>query len=182
MNQLRTQYIKVVAPSLKEKLGYKNNLAVPTVKKVVINVGLGAGLKDKEFIDSVKNTLNRIGGQKPVETLSKKSISNFKIRKGMTIGVKVTLRGERMWDFLEKLIKITLPRVRDFRGVSARGFDANGNYSLGFKEFIAFPEIKPDELERMHGLEINITTTAKNAKEGQALMSGLGFPFKEEEK
>jgi len=181
MNNLKGQYLKQVIPALKEKFGLKNSLAVPTIKKVVINVGLGAGLKDKEYLDNVKNTLIRIAGQRPVETLSRKSISNFKIREGMVIGVKVTLRGTRMWDFLEKLIKVTLPRVRDFRGISTKSFDARGNYTLGFKEYIAFPEIRQDELEKLHGLELCISTTASNAGEGEALLSELGFPFKKDE-
>lgn len=181
MNNLKEQYLKQVVPAMKAKFGMTNSLAVPMVKKVVINVGLGAGLKDKEFLDNVKNTLNRISGQRPVETLSRKSISNFKIREGMVIGVKVTLRGTRMWDFLEKLIKVTLPRVRDFRGISAKSFDARGNYTLGFKEYIAFPEIRQDELDKLHGLELCIGTNAVNREQGEALLSELGFPFKKEE-
>lgn len=181
MNNLKAQYIKQAVPALQAKLGLKNVMAVPTVKKVVINVGLSQGLKDKEFVDNVKNTLVRISGQKPIETLSKKSISNFKIREGMVIGIKVTLRGARMWDFLEKLVKVTLPRVRDFRGISLKSFDNCGNYTLGFKEYIAFPEIRQDELERLHGLELCISTTAKNFEQGKALLIELGFPFKKEE-
>jgi len=181
MNNLQKQYKEKVVPVLMEKLNSKNILAVPAIKKVVINVGIGPGLKDQEYLNTVKKTLEKISGQKPVETLSKKSISNFKIRIGMVVGVKVTLRGKRMWDFLEKLTKITLPRVRDFRGISDKGFDKNGNYSLGFKENIAFPEIRQDELEKIHGLEINITSTTKNKEEGKLLLSELGFPFRQEE-
>lgn len=165
-----------------KQFGYTNKMAVPAIKKVVINVGLGAGLKDKDFIDAVKTTITRISGQRPVETLSHKSISNFKIRIGQSIGVKVTLRGARMWDFLEKLIKVTLPRVRDFRGISPRAFDQNGNYALGFKEYVAFPEIRQDEMEKLHGLEICIATTAGNQAEGRALLTELGFPFQHEDK
>lgn len=177
MNNLHKKFKKDIAITLKEKLGLKNALAVPTIEKIVLNVGIGPGLKDNEYLETVKKTLSRITGQKPIETLAKKAISNFKIREGLVVGLKVTLRGERMWDFIEKLIRISLPRVRDFRGVSPDSFDDNGNYSLGFKENIAFPEIRQDDVERAHGLEIVITTTAKNKEEGKVLLSGLGFPF-----
>lgn len=181
MNSLKAQYKKEVVPALQERFGYKNQLAVPNIKGIILNVGIGLGLKDKEYIDTVKSTLSRISGQKPIETLSKKSISNFKIRQGMAVGIKVTLRGARMWDFLEKLIKITFPRVRDFRGLNAASFDQKGNYSLGLKECIAFPEIRQDELERVHGLQITISTTTRNIEEGRALLTELGFPFKLDE-
>lgn len=164
------------------KFCYKNRLAAPRLLKVVLNVGLGQGLKDKEYCETAKATLARISGQKPVETKSRKSISNFKIRQGMVIGVKVTLRGAKMWDFVEKLVKITLPRVRDFQGLSLKGFDGQGNFSIGFKEYLAFPEVSSDEIERQHGLEITISTSAKNRKEGEELLQLLGFPFKKEEK
>jgi large subunit ribosomal protein L5 len=179
MNNLKKRYNEEAVPAMMKKFGYKNRMAAPTVKKIVLNVGISAGLKDKEYTEAVKNTLTRIGGQKPVETKSKKSISNFKIKEGMVIGVKVTLRGGRMWDFLEKLIKVTLPRVRDFRGLAADAFDKNGNYSLGFKEYIAFPEIKSDEIEKIHGLQACISTTAQNAEEGRELLRLLGMPFKD---
>jgi len=181
MNNLQKYYKEKVVPELAKKLGYKNQLAVPTIKKVVINVGIGPGLKDKDYLETVKNTLTRISGQKPVETTAKKSISNFKIKEGMVVGAKVTLRKERMWDFLEKLIKVTLARVRDFRGVSDKSFDKQGNYSLGFKEYIAFPEITMDEVEKLHGLEIIVATNCKNAQEGRILLAELGFPFRNEE-
>lgn len=182
MNNLQKQYNKEVCPALMKKFECKNKLAVPTLKKVVVNVGVGAGLKDNEYIENVEKTLLRITGQKPVRTIAKKSISSFKIREGMVVGVKVTLRGTRMWDFIEKLIKVTLPRIRDFRGIDPKGFDKKGNYSLGFREYIAFPEIKPDEVEKIHGLEVNITTSAKSRDEGFELLSLLGFPFKKENK
>ncbi len=182
MNSLKEQYSKEVVPALMKSLGYKNKLSVPTIKKVVLNVGIGAGLKDKEYLEIVKNTLRRISGQEPIETTAHKSISNFKIRQGMVVGIKVTLRKSRMWDFLEKLVKITLPRVRDFRGLSSQGFDNRGNYSLGFKENVAFPEIKQDELERMHGLEVCISTSAETKEQGKVLLQELGFPFKKEDK
>lgn len=181
MNSFQKQYREKVVPALKEQFGFKNVLAVPNLQKIVLNVGVGAGLKDKEYIATVKNNLTRISGQKPVETIARKSISNFKIREGMVVGVKVTLRGQRMWDFVEKLVKVTLPRVRDFRGIPNTCFDKEGNYSLGFKECIAFPEIKQDEVERLHGLQVIVTTTAKTKDQGRALLTALGFPFKTEE-
>ena len=182
MNKFKEQYIKEVVPALMKKFGFKNKMMAPNLKKVVINVGLGASLKDKEFVDAVKQTVAKISGQRPVETLARQSISNFKIRIGQAVGVMVTLRGARMWDFLEKLVKVTLPRVRDFRGVSANSFDDHGNYALGLKEYVAFPEIRQDEADRMHGLEICISTTAKNKEQGRALLRALGFPFKAEDK
>ena len=181
MNNLHQQYKKDITPALKEKLGYKNIYQVPALEKVVINVGIGKGLKDKEYIETVKKTLVRISGQKPIETVAKKSISNFKIREGMVVGIKVTLRGARMWDFVEKLVNVTLPRVRDFRGISPKSFDEKGNYSLGFKEYIAFPEINQDEVERLHGLEVVIVTKANNKEESKVLLEALGFPFKKED-
>jgi len=182
MNNLLKQYKEVVAPALMAKFNYKNKMAVPTLNKVVLNVGIGQALKDKDFIDTVIKTLERISGQRPVKTIAKKSISNFKIREGQVIGAMVTLRGPRMWDFVEKLVKIALPRVRDFRGISPNGFDKKGSYSLGLKEYICFPEIQQDEVERLHGLQVNVVTTAKTEAEGRALLTDLGFPFKEETK
>lgn len=182
MNNLKEQYIKEVIPALMKQFGFKNKMMVPNLKKVVINVGLGASLKDKEFVDAVKQTLEKISGQRPVETLSRKSISNFKIRIGQAIGVMVTLRGARMWDFVEKLIKVTLPRVRDFRGVPLTSFDDHGNFALGMKEYVAFPEVRQDEMDKVHGLEVCISTTAKNKEQGRALLRELGFPFKTADK
>jgi large subunit ribosomal protein L5 len=176
MNNLQKQYNEKICPILTEKLGRKK-MALPKLEKIVLNIGLGQGLKDKEYLETVKSTLIRITGQKPVETVARKSISNFKIREGMVIGAKVTLRGRRMWDFLEKLIKISLPRVRDFRGISENGFDARGNYTLGFKENLAFPEIKQEEIERIHGLELTIVNTANNKEEARLLLGELGLPF-----
>lgn len=176
---LHATYTKDVVPKLKTEFGYKNVHAVPTVRQVTLNVGLGKGLKDAKFLETTERTLRRITGQHPVKTKSRKSISNFKIRQNMVIGMKVTLRGKRMWDFLEKMLKVTLPRVRDFRGVPSNSFDANGNYSLGFTEHIAFPEIRPDEVELIHGLQVTVGTSAGSAKEGYALLKHLGFPFQE---
>ena len=164
---------------MKEKFGYKNIHQVPTVEKVVLNVGVGDHLKDNDYFEAVSKTLARISGQKPVLTKAKKSISNFKIREGMVVGVSVTVRKDRMWDFIEKLVKVTLPRVRDFRGITSKSFDKQGNYCLGFKEYLPFPEINLDEVEQLHGLEVVITTTATNKAEGMALLTELGFPFKE---
>jgi large subunit ribosomal protein L5 len=148
------------------------------VDKVILNAGLSKGLKDASFVDIIEDSLRRISGQKPVKTKAKKSISNFKIRQGMIIGMKVTLRGKRMYDFLDKLINITLPRIRDFRGLDDKAVDKTGNMTIGLKEHIAFPEIGSDEIEKIHGLEIVINTTAKNKEEGYELFKALGFPFK----
>ena len=152
MMSLKEKLQKEVAPALQEKFGYKNAMAVPRILKVVVNSGVGPGLTDPRFNEVVENTLIRITGQKPVKNLAKKSISNFKIREGLTVGMMVTLRGDKMYDFISKLINITLPRVRDFRGVSDKTVDQNGNLNLGFKEHIVFPEIKSDEVEKIHGL------------------------------
>jgi large subunit ribosomal protein L5 len=173
-------YKTTVVPKMKKDFGYKNTNAVPVIKKVTLNIGLGKHMKDAKYLEAAENTLERITGQHPVKTKARLSISNFKIRQGNVIGMKVTLRGPRMWDFLEKLVKVSFPRVRDFRGISPKGFDGQGNYSVGFHEHIAFPEIRPDEIELTHGLQITISTTAESPKEGQALLKHLGFPFKEE--
>ncbi|MBT4722955.1 50S ribosomal protein L5 [Candidatus Falkowbacteria bacterium] len=178
MNNLYKQYNELVVPKLMEEFGCKNRFQVPQLKKIVINVGVGSRLKDKEYLKTVKNTLERITGQKPVETVARKSISNFKIRDGMVVGVKVTLRGTKMWDFIEKLVKVTLPRVRDFRGVSRDSFDNSGNYSLGFNEHVAFPEIQQDEVESVHGLEVNLTIDSNNKEESFRALELIGFPFK----
>ena len=180
MNNLKKTYNKTVIPALQKEFGYKNVFQVPRIRKVVLNVGLGSRIKDKEHVATVKKTLERITGQKSVETKAKKSISNFKIREGMVIGIKVTLRNNRMWDFLERLVKVTLPRVRDFRGISAESFDDNGNYSLGFKEHVAFTEIDQDEVESIHGLELTVTIDTKDKKASKYLLTTLGFPFKQD--
>ncbi len=182
MDRLDKQYKKKVIPELKKKFSYKNDLEVPRLSKVVLNVGIGPGLKDADYLENIKKMLIRISGQMPVETKAKKSIASFKIREGMIVGVKLTLRGNRMYDFIEKLIHVTLPRVRDFRGLEPNKFDSKGNYSIGFKEHVAFPEIRSDEVERIMSLEVNIATTAKTDKEGYELLKLLGFPFKEKNK
>ncbi|MCX6785296.1 MAG: 50S ribosomal protein L5 [Candidatus Komeilibacteria bacterium] len=176
---LREKYQKEVAAKMQKDFGYTNALAVPKILKVTLNVGIGKGKDDPKVAETAENTLKRISGQAPVYTLSKKSISAFKVREGMKVGLKVTLRGKRMWDFLEKLIGVTLPRVRDFRGLDPKNIDTTGNLNLGFKEHLVFPEIKSDEVERLHGLELAITTTAKNKAIALALFKYLGFPFKE---
>lgn len=178
MNRVNDTYRNVVVPALKEQFGYKNLLAVPKIEKIVINVGTGPGLKDPKFNEVVEATLQRITGQRPVKTAAKKSISNFKIREGLVVGMVVTLRGKRMWDFLDKLINITLPRVRDFRGIDPKIIDKRGTMNLGFREHIAFPEIKSDEIEKIHGMQVTIVTTAHSYQEGLALFTNLGFPFR----
>lgn len=179
MNVLLDHYQKKVAPALKEQFGYKNVNAVPRIKYVVINVGISATKKDAKTEEIVKETLRRITGQQPVPTLAKISISNFKVRQGMTVGMRVTLRGARMYDFVEKLVAVTLPRVRDFRGLKPSIIDDHGNVSIGFRESGPFPEVRAEELERLHGLEVTIGTSAKTKAEGLALFKMLGFPFQE---
>ena len=178
--RLKEQYHKEILPALKEKFGYKNNLAAPKIAKVVLNVGTGQGLKDAKFNEVVEDTLLRITGQRPVKTVAKKSISNFKIRDGLVVGQSVTLRGSRMYEFLDKLINVTLPRVRDFRGLDSKSVDPKGNLNLGLREHIAFPEIKSDEVEKIHGLQIAVVTTAKTREEGLELLKLLGFPFRKD--
>jgi large subunit ribosomal protein L5 len=174
---LYEKYKKEIVPALKKELGLKNVMQVPKIQKIILNAGIGRFVKEPRFIENVENTLSKISGQKPMRTKAKKSISNFKTREGMEIGVAVTLRGVKMYQFLEKLLSITLPRVRDFRGLSEKSFDKNGNYAIGFKENLAFPEIKADELEKIHGLQIIINTNAKNKVAGKALLTHIGLPF-----
>ena len=171
-------YRTKVVPALEAELQVKNPHAVPAVTKVVLNAGFGDSVKDPKLQEAVVSTLTRISGQKPVLTKAKKSISAFKIRQGMVIGAKVTLRGTRMYEFLDKLINVALPRVRDFRGIPPQAFDKQGNYTLGFKEHLSFPEIRSDEVEKIHGLEVVMATTAKDAAAGRALLQALGFPFR----
>ena len=178
-NALATQYKETIAPALQQEFGYKNIMQVPTVQKVTLNVGYGRHVKDKAYIDNVDKTLAQITGQKPVHNKAKKSISNFKIREGMPVGASVTLRGEAMFNFLNKLINVTFPRVRDFRGIKVKSVGKDGNFSYGFKENIAFPEITADAVERIHGVEVTITTSATSREEGLALLKGFGMPFQE---
>jgi large subunit ribosomal protein L5 len=176
--RLKEKYQKEITKALKEKFGYKNVSQIPRLEKVVLNVGFGKKAKEKESTESVEKTLRLITGQKPVLTKAKISISAFKIREGMIIGAMVTLRGQRMYDFMEKLINITFPRVRDFRGLNEKGMDRTGNYTIGFKENSPFPEIKVEDLNNIHGLEVIVKTTAKNREEGLELLTLLGLPFK----
>ncbi len=171
-------YMKEVSPKLVEKFQYKNKIQAPKVQKIVINVGFGRHSKDKDFIKNVQETLLRISGQRPVLTKARLSVSSFKVRQGMTIGAKVTLRGAKMYDFLEKLVHVTFPRVRDFRGISDKGIDNTGNITIGFKDNSAFPEVEAEDLDKIHGLEICISTTAKTREEGVELFHLMGFPFK----
>jgi len=177
---LKEHYIKNIIPVMKEKFKYKNALAIPKIEKVVINIGIHLGMKDK--VSAMENTLKRISGQRPVKTLAKKSISNFKIREGMVIGMMVTLRKEKMYNFVEKLINVVLPRLRDFHGLTEKSIDKNGNLNIGFREHIVFPEIDSEEIDSLHGLEMAIVTTAKNKKEGLEFLKLLGFPFEKENK
>jgi large subunit ribosomal protein L5 len=176
--RLKQYYKKHVLPKLQEELGIKNEMAVPRMEKVTLNVGIGPGLKEPKYKEQVEATLAKITGQRAVLTRARKSISSFKIREGMEIGVKATLRGDRMYDFVEKFINIVFPRVRDFRGIEVKKVDKDGNISVGIKETLAFPEISPEEIELNHPLEITITTTANSRDEGVALFEKLGFPFK----
>jgi large subunit ribosomal protein L5 len=178
-SRLKTKYQNEVIPGMKKKFGYQNIFAIPKIEKAVVSVGLSQGLKDPKFLEIVEETMKKITGQRPVKTLSKKSISNFKIRKGMPIGMIVTLRGQRMYDFVDKLINITLPRVRDFRGLSPKLLDQDGNLSIGFREDICFPEIKSEDVEKIHGLQVTIKTTAKNKEKGLELLKLFGFPFQQ---
>lgn len=177
--RLQEKYDKVIVASLMKDFGLKNVNAVPRFKKVTINVGLKLGVKEPKYIDAAERTLTRITGQKPVKTLAKKSIANFKIREGNVVGMMVTMRGRRMYDFLDRFINLTLPRVRDFRGLAETSVDAHGNMSVGFREFIAFPEISPEDSELTHGLEVTIVTDAGNREKGLALLKATGFPFRE---
>lgn len=169
-----------VIPDLREELGLKNDLAVPRIKKVKINVGIGSLTKQtKDFTDVVENVA-KITGQKPVVTKAKIAVSNFKLRKGMPVGITTTLREKRAYDLIDRLINVVLPRVRDFRGLSIKAFDGNGNYSIGFKEALVFPEINPDDITNVHGIQVTIVTSAKNDDEGLILLKKMGFPFKKE--
>ena len=174
-------YRKEVVKKLSTQFGYSSVMEIPRLKKITLNMGLGEAMDDKKVIVSAMEDLEKISGQKPVKTVSKKSIAGFKLREGWPIGCKVTLRGARMYEFLDRLISIALPRVRDFRGLSIKSFDGRGNYSLGFKEQIVFSEIDYDKIDALRGLDVTITTSAKTDKEAQALLQAFSFPFKEKE-
>jgi large subunit ribosomal protein L5 len=180
--RFKEKYQKVIVPQLETEFGFKNKFLVPRLTKVVLNVGFGHQAKEKEFIANVATGLTKIAGQKPVFTAAKKSVSAFKIREGLIIGSKVTLRGQRMYDFIDRLVNVTFPRVRDFRGLDEKAVDKTGNLTVGFKEHISFPEIRAEEVDNVFGLEVCIGTSAKNRAEGLALFRLLGFPFKKESK
>jgi large subunit ribosomal protein L5 len=180
--RLKEKYNKEIIPKMKEKFGFKNTMLVPHLTKVVLNVGFGHHAKDKEFMAAVSDGLARITGQKSIFTAAKKSISAFKVREGLIIGAKVTLRGQRMYDFTDKLVNITFPRVRDFRGISEKSIDKSGNLTVGFKEHIAFPEIKIENVNSVYGLEVCLVTDTNNQAQGLELFRLLGFPFKKESK
>ena len=178
MSRLRDRYSKEVAPALKKEFGYKNVMAIPKVQKVVVNMGLGDATQNAKIVDTGADELGRITGQKPVITRAKKSIAQFKVRKGMPIGTMVTLRGERMWEFLDRLVSVALPRVRDFRGVSRKAFDGRGNYTLGLKDQLLFPEIDYMKVDKARGMNISVVTTAKTDEESRRLLQLLGMPFR----
>ncbi len=175
--RLREKYDQEIIPSLREKFGYKSVMEAPKLEKIVINMGVGDAKENSKHLDAAINDLTLISGQKPVVTKAKKAISNFKIRQGMPIGCKVTLRGTRMYEFMDKLINAALPRVRDFKGVSPKSFDGRGNYSLGVKEQLIFPEIEYDKVEKLRGMDIIFVTTAKTDEEAKELLNLLGMPF-----
>jgi large subunit ribosomal protein L5 len=178
MTRLQEHYRKVVVKKLSERFGYKNPMQVPRITKITLNMGVGETTADKKIIENAVADMTKIAGQKPVITKAKKSISTFKIRDGYPVGCKVTLRRKQMYEFLDRLISISLPRVRDFRGVSGRSFDGRGNYSMGVKEQIIFPEIEYDKIDVLRGMDITITTTAKNNEEARALLEAFSFPFR----
>ena len=178
MSQLKTFYDETVVPKLKEKFNYTNPMQVPKIEKIVINMGLGEAIHNIKIIDSAVEEMKQISGQQPVVTRAKKSIASFKLREGMPIGCMVTLRKKRMYDFFNKLVNVALPRVRDFRGISGKAFDGAGNYSLGVKEQLIFPEIEYDKIDKIKGLNVSIVTTAKSNEEGKELLKLMGMPFK----
>uniref|UniRef100_UPI0040491DC0 50S ribosomal protein L5 n=1 Tax=Candidatus Limnocylindrus sp. TaxID=2802978 RepID=UPI0040491DC0 len=177
MSELKQRYTTEVIPALKSEFGYKNAMQVPRLEKIVVNIGLGEALTNAKAVDAAVGDLALITGQRAIVTKAKKSIATFKVREGNPIGAKVTLRGERMWDFLERLTRVALPRIRDFRGVSGKSFDGRGNYTLGMKEQLSFPEVEFDKIDRLRGLEVTIVTTAKSDEESKKLLSMLGMPF-----
>jgi large subunit ribosomal protein L5 len=176
--RLATFYKDKVVPDLMQKFGYKTVMQVPRIRKITVNMGVGETTSDKKVLDHAVADMTKIAGQKPVVTLARRSIANFKVRAGFPVGCMVTLRGARMYEFLDRLVNIAMPRIRDFRGVSNRAFDGRGNYSLGFKEQIIFPEIEYDKIDTLRGMNIAITTTAKNDDEARALLAAFRFPFK----
>ncbi|HNE03095.1 MAG TPA: 50S ribosomal protein L5 [Anaerolineales bacterium] len=177
MNKMQERYNKEVAPALLKSFGFKNVMQVPRLEKIVVNIGLGEALDNPKALEAAVTDLTTITGQKPVQTKARKSIANFKLREGRLIGTKVTLRGPRMWAFFDRLVNIALPRVRDFRGISPNAFDGRGNYTLGLKDQLVFPEIEYDKIDKLRGMEITIVTSAQNDDEARALLRQLGMPF-----
>lgn len=178
MTRFHTLYRDTIVPELIKKFGYKTVMQVPRITKITLNMGVGEAVNDKKYVDNAVADMTKIAGQKPASTRTRKAIANFKIRENMPIGCMVTLRGERMYDFLDRLITIAFPRVRDFRGVSGRAFDGRGNYNIGLKEQIIFPEIEYDKIDALRGMNISITTTAKTDEEAKALLAAFRFPFR----
>ena len=178
MAKLHEVYKDKVVAELQKKFGFSSVMQVPQIEKITLNMGVGEALADKKILDNAVADLEAISGQKPLITKARKSVAGFKVREGYPIGCKVTLRGERMWDFFERLVSIAIPRIRDFRGVSAKSFDGRGNYSMGVREQIIFPEIDYDKVDRVRGMDITITTSAKTDDEGRALLEAFNFPFK----
>ena len=178
MARLKEFYKETVIPKLTKDLGVKNAMQVPKLVKITVNMGVGEAVADRKVMDAAVADLTKITGQKPMLCLSKKSIASFKVRENLAIGTKVTLRGERMWEFFDRLITIAIPRIRDFRGINPRSFDGRGNFSLGIKEQIIFPEIQYDQIDQLRGMDITITTTAKDDKQGRALLNAFNFPFR----
>ena len=179
MSRLKERYQKDVVPALTKEFGYKNVMAVPRIEKVVVNMGLGEATANAKLVDTGADEVARITGQKPVTRRAKKSIASFKVRKGMPIGTMVTLRGERMWEFLDRLMSIALPRVRDFKGVSPRGFDGRGNYTLGLRDQLLFPEIDYMKVDKARGMNVSVVTTAKTDQEARKLLQFIGMPFRQ---
>lgn len=178
MSRLKTLYKDSIRQQLKEELGCPSIMAVPRLLKITLNMGVGEALGDKKQLENAVADMSAIAGQKPIVTLARKSIAGFKVREGWPIGCKVTLRGERMWEFLDRLVDISIPRIRDFRGLSPKSFDGRGNYSMGVKEQIIFPEIDYDKVDKLRGMDITLTTTAQTNEEGRALLAALNFPFR----
>ncbi len=178
MTRLEQHYRETVAPALQQQFSYKSAMEIPRLTKITLNMGIGEASVDKKIVDAAVNDMSLIAGQKPVVTLAKKAIAGFKIREGMPIGCKVTLRRDRMYEFMDRLVNFAIPRIRDFRGLSPKAFDGQGNYNMGITEQIAFPEIDYDKIDKLRGMNISLTTTARNHEEGRALLAAFQFPFK----
>ena len=179
MARLKDRYLNEIAPALQQKFAYTNVMQIPKVDKIVINMGVGEAVQNSKAIDSAVGDLMKITGQKPIVTKAKKSIAAFKLREGMPIGCKVTLRGQRMYEFMDRLLNVALPRVRDFRGISAKAFDGRGNYTLGIKEQLIFPEMEYDKIDKLRGMDVVFVTTAKTDEEARELLRGFGMPYRD---